>query len=56
MSFQRLTEMARKCSSKEIGDILNWKTFELTSSDYVYKQTPSECDGTQFYMYTFIYL
>ena len=44
-----MVDIAGKCSSNETGDILSWKTFELTSNDNVFKQIPTECDGIQIY-------
>ncbi|XP_062584887.1 uncharacterized protein LOC134246515 [Saccostrea cucullata] len=41
---QKILNSIQKCKFAKTGDLVNWKDFEFTMSDNVFKQTPSECD------------
>lgn len=45
-SYSMIADIAARCSSDDTGDLLSWKAFESTTGDNVFKQSPSECDGT----------
>jgi hypothetical protein len=45
-TFSKIINTTQKCNNGGSGDVLSWKAFELASNDDVFKQAPSECDGT----------
>lgn len=56
-TFTLIMNKSQKCNTGELGDLVSWKAFELASNDNVFKQAPSECDGTYFhYLFPFAML